>query len=114
MVFLPWLASAGAALTAWGARKGLVVTAYSAGFFGAATIYLACMRLLRDMVAVLDHSLASGAVRAGGVAVDFAGSIAMFVPDNLGNCVIIVLDAFICRAAYILVIRYINQVASAQ
>lgn len=115
MPFFAWLGTLGAGLTSWFARKGSVVALYTATFLGFLGVYYACIGLIRDAIALVsvDLATASGTVTAGGSTINWTNMVGMWVPSNLDDCIIIVMDALVCRAAFLLVKRHIEVVAQA-
>jgi len=113
MGLLAWLGTLGAALSEWFARKGLVAAAYGAAFFGVLATYTAAVALIHDAVSALDNSLMDSAVRVGGSSVHWYGYVAMFIPDNMAQCIAILVDAVLLKLAFRLTHQYIQGLASA-
>lgn len=107
---LTWLGALGTAIAEYFSRKGFAVLIYGAAFFGLLASFYAAMAFTQSVLGALNHAIQAMPARTGGPSINWLVMIGMFIPSNAINCLLLIVQAWITRAAFLLTMRYIDGV----
>lgn len=110
MGLLAWFGMLGTAIAEYFGRKGFVVLVYGSVFVGLLSTYYLAMSLAQSGVEAITQAISATPVVPGGPSIDWIVYIGMFVPQNLINCLLLIIQAWATRAALILTLRYVDGV----